>query len=87
MGWGWSQVGRENVPGGVQLLKDPPVDEQVLLSLREKERERPSAAWGLQRNHQERNTKPEPFPQLVHSTDVGVTLPSIQPHPKETRGL
>lgn len=33
MGWGWSQAGRENVPGGVQLLKDPPVDGQVLLSL------------------------------------------------------
>lgn len=41
MGWGWSQVGKENVPGGVQLLKDPPVDEQVLLSLGEKERKRP----------------------------------------------
>lgn len=33
MGWGWSRAGRENVPSGVQLLKDPPVDEQVLLSL------------------------------------------------------
>lgn len=33
MGWGWSQVGRENVPNGVQLLKDPPAGEQVLLNL------------------------------------------------------
>lgn len=33
MGWGWSQVGRENVPNGVQLLEDPPAGEQVLLNL------------------------------------------------------
>lgn len=33
MGWGWSQVGRESVPNGVQLLKDPPAGEQVLLNL------------------------------------------------------
>lgn len=33
MGWGWSQAGRESVPNGVQLLKDPPAGEQVLLNL------------------------------------------------------
>lgn len=33
MDWGWSQVDRENVPNGVQLLKDPPAGEQVLLNL------------------------------------------------------
>lgn len=33
MGWGWSQVGRGNVPNGVQLLTDPPAGEQVLRNL------------------------------------------------------
>lgn len=33
VGWGWYQEGRENVPSGVQLPRDPPTGEQVLLNL------------------------------------------------------
>lgn len=78
MGWGWSQVGRENVPGGVQLLKDPPVDEQVLLSLRQKERKHPSAAWGVQRNCQGKEHKA--------SRNVGSFYPLFTPSLRRHRG-
>lgn len=35
-GWGWYQAGRGNVPSGVQLPRDPPAGEQVLLNLEKK---------------------------------------------------
>lgn len=78
MGWGWSRVGRENVPSGVQLLKDPPVDEQVLLSLRE-ERKHPSAAWGLQSNCQGKEHKARTISSAAAQQKRGVILPSIHP--------
>lgn len=77
MGWGWSQVGRENVPGGVQLLKDPPGDGQVLLSLREKERKS---------FHRGKEQRARTIPSAGAQHQGGLILPLFIPTLRRHRG-